>query len=84
MFIHEGETEREGVRKRGVIKDGGEVGDTDITSVWTACVCGGQQKKEVGDETEEVCRCIFLCMALKWKKNLFSNGGQENYGLVKT
>lgn len=28
----------------------------------------GRLKEDVGDEAEEVCRCISLCMALKWKK----------------
>lgn len=64
---------RERVRKRGVIKDGREVGDTEITPVWAASVCmcwdcgpaeggsaGQKQKRFAGARKGSFC-----CMSFK-------------------
>ena len=68
------ERERGRIRKRGVIKDGGEVGDTDITPVWAArsCMCwdcGPAETGSAGWKTERGPRVKkkkrFFCMCFK-------------------
>lgn len=66
-------------RKRGVIKVGGEVGDTDITPVWAVCVCicwdcRAAEGGSAGWKTEEVCRSkkrIILLYVIQMEKHFF-------------